>query len=210
MATNIGVATNILRIIDTSFPEGSPLGRIFNRNSVKLSYSCMPNIQAIIRSHNTVVLNKAYNCESTTPKQCNCRKKENCPPSGKCLTASVVYQATVTREDCKPNEIYVGLTEGTFKSRYLNHASTFGNDNKTNTTELSKYVWSLKNSNVNYSISWKLLQSCKSYSAKSKRRNLCLHEKYLITCHPGLSSLNTRNQLVSTCRHRKKHLVYKK
>ena len=177
---------------------------------MKLSYSCMPNIQAIIRSHNTAVLSKARNGESTTSKQCNCRKKESCPLSGKCQAASVVYQATVTRADGKPNETYVGLTEGTFKSRYLNHNSSFGNVNKSNATELSKYIWSLKNSNVNYSVSWKILQSCKAYSAKSKRCNLCLHEKYVIICHPELSSLNTRNELVSTCRHRKKHLLYKK
>ena len=208
MSTNIG--RNFLRIIDTSFPEGSPLRRIFNRNTVKLSYSCMPNIQATIRSHNTAVFNNAHNGESTTTKQCNCRRKENCPLSGKSLTASIVYQATVTREDGKPNETYVGLTEGTFKSHYLDHASTFGNDDKPNSTELRKYIWSQKNSNVNYSISWKIFQSCKSYSAKSKRCNLCLHEKYLIICHPELSSLNTRNELVSTCRHRKKTPIVQK
>ena len=126
------------------------------------------------------------------------------------LAVSVVHRATVTREDGKPNETFVGLTEGTFKSRYLNHASTFGNDNKTNAIELSKYVWTLKNSSVNYSILWKVLQSCKSYSAKFERCNLCLHEKYLIIFHPELSALNTRNELVSTCRHRKKYLLYKK
>ena len=164
----------------------------------------MPNIQAIIRSHNTAVLNKTQNGESTTPKECNCRRKENCPLSGKCLTASVVYQATVAREDDKPSETHVGLTEGTFKSRYLNHASTFVNDNKTNATGLSKYVWSLKTPMLSTLSCGRSFKSCKSYSAKSKRCNLCLHDKYLIIC------LNTRNELVSTCHYRKKQLLYKK
>mgnify|MGYP001800505681 CR=1 FL=1 len=65
-----------------------------------------------------------------------------------------------------------------------------------NATELSKYIWNLKNRNVNYSVIWKILQRCKPYSTKSKKYNLC---------HPELSSLNSRNELVSTCHHRKKN-----
>ena len=44
-------------------------------------------------------------------------------------------------------------------------------------------------------------------SRKTKRYNLRLHEKFIIICHPNQGSLNSRNELVSTCRHRKKHLL---
>ena len=83
----------------------------------------MPNMQAITTSHNKAVFAKTNKSESTTTqkKKCNCRKKESCPLSGKCLTESVVYQATVTKEDGSATETYVGLTEGTFKSHFLSH-----------------------------------------------------------------------------------------
>ena len=37
--------------------------------------------------------------------------------TGNSLKKSIVYQATVTKEDSKPDETYVGLTENTFKTR---------------------------------------------------------------------------------------------
>ena len=191
---------------------GDPLRKIFNRNTVKLSYSCMPNMQAIITSHNKAVLAKTNKSESTTTqeKTCNCRKKESCPLSGKCLTESVVYQATVTKEDGSATETYVRLTEGAFKSRFLNHTSAFRNTKNRHATELSKYIWNLNDSKTPHSVSWRILQPCNPYSAKTKRCNLCLHEKYLIICQPELCSLNTRKELVSACRHRKKTSIMQK
>ena len=195
-------------ILDTSFPLGNPLRKIFNSNTVRLNYSCMPNMQTIITSHNKAVLAKTNKSESTTTqkKKCNCRKKDNCPLSGKCLTGSVVYQATVTKEDGSATETYVGLTEGPFfKSHQL-----VQKPRDRHATELSKYIWNLKDSKVPHSVSWRILQPCNPYSAKTKRYNLCLHEKYLIFCQPEVSSLNTRKELVTVCRHRKKTSIMQK
>ena len=91
-----------------------------------------------------------------------------------------------------------------YKTRYNNHTSSFRNPKHKHATELSKYIWQLKQSNIQYSIRWKILKKCKAYSNKTKRCNLCLHEKYIIIYHSKLNSLNSRNELVSTCRHRKK------
>ena len=41
-----------------------------------------------------------------------------------------------------------GLTEGTFKKRYNNHTSSFRNEKHKHATELSKYVWELKELDV--------------------------------------------------------------
>ena len=43
--------------------------------------------------------------------------------------------------------------------------------------------------------------------SSSKRCNLCLKEKFLIICRPELSTLNKRNELVSSCLHRNKALL---
>ena len=48
-------------------------------------------------------------------------------PDGKCLTESVMYQVTVTKEDGLAIGTYVGLTQGPFKLRFLNHNSSFRN-----------------------------------------------------------------------------------
>ena len=181
--------------------------KIFNRNTVKISYSCMPNMKQIISSRNKVLLT-SEKTESTTPtKDCNCKKNTTCPLEGKCLTKSVVYQATVTRHDNQMQETYVGLTENTFKIRYNGHNSNFKNKTQKNATALSQYIWTTKYNSVLYYIKWIVLAKCKPYSPACKRCNLCLMEIFFIICKPKLSSLNHRNELVSACRHRKKHLL---
>ena len=88
----------------------------------------------------------------------------------------------------RTTETYVGLTEGTFKSRFLNHTSSFRNTKNRHATELSKYIWNLKDSKTSHSVSWRILQPRNPYSAKTKRCNLCRHEKYLIIWQPELCS----------------------
>ena len=76
-----------------------------------------------------------------------------------------------------------------------------------NSTELSKHIWTLKDNNIEHLISWRILASHSPYNNSSKRCNLCLKEKLLIICRPELSTLNKRNELVSSCRHRNKTLL---
>ena len=146
------------------FPQDHPLLKIFNKNTLKLSYSCMPNIANIISAHKSVLNNETRS--DPTTQDCNCRQKKACPLSGKSQTEGVVYQATVTREDNYEEKTYVGLTEGAFKTRYYNHICSFRNPKHRNSTELSKYMWHLKDSNVNYSTKWKIIKQCRPYSAK--------------------------------------------
>jgi hypothetical protein len=207
VATNIG--HRFLQLIDECFPKDNELRQIFNRNTLKISYSCMPSIKTIITMHNKSTLAKEQQTvkHNATARECNCRNKLECPLAGKCLTESVVYQATVTRMDNSEQDTYVGLTENQFKTRYRNHTNSFRNTIYRNSTELSKHVWTLKDSNVQFSIKWTIVKQSKSYSNITKRCNLCLYEKYIIICKPELCSLNRRNELVSTCRHRKKFLL---
>jgi len=74
-------------------------------------------------------------------------------------------------------------------------------------TELSKHIWSLSDSNIEYSIKWKILKKAQPYSNITKKCNLCLTEKYIILCKPELATLNKRNELISMCRHQNKFLV---
>ena len=113
-STNIG--HKFLALVDKHFPKDHKLRKIFNRNTIKISYSCMNNTKQIIDNHNKRI-----------------------------LTAPIQIDDTATAA-----------------------AATIDNN---------------------------------------KTCNLCLKEKFLIICRPELSTLNKRNELVSSCRHRNKALL---
>ena len=46
------VAKTFLQLITKHFPRSHKLHKIFNRNTVKVSYSCMNNMSKIIKEHN--------------------------------------------------------------------------------------------------------------------------------------------------------------
>jgi len=89
----------------------------------------------IINSHNKTILNEhIYENE----RQCNCINKEKCPLDNKCLSSNIVYKATITCD--KPNcdaKIYLGISEGKFKTRYANHKKSFCHDKYRTEIELS-------------------------------------------------------------------------
>ena len=137
VATNVG--RKFLNIVKESFKEGHPLKKIFNKNTLKLGYSCMPNLASKITSHNKSALEKTT---QSTEKLCNCRTQSKCPLNGKCLTTNVAYQATV--ESDGNTDTYIGLTADTFKTRYNNHTASFKTETKRNATDLSKHIWALQ------------------------------------------------------------------
>ena len=207
--TDIG--KNFLKLIDTCFPPSNILHKVLNRNTVKISYSCMENMKQIISKHNKIVTenDQLINIKTANEKQakCNCRQMEMCPLDGHCLSSGIIYQATVTRQDNKKEENYIGLTDNTFKTRYNAHTSSFRNENKRYATTLSKLIWSLKDKGIQYSIKWRTVAKCSSYSPSSNTCNLCLREKCFIIYKPHMASLNSRNELPSECRHRKRYLL---
>ena len=89
-----------------------------------------------------------------------------------------------------------------FQRTYRNHQTSFRHRSKRNETELSKYIWYLKDRQKSFHVNWRILRSCQPYSNVSKKCNLCLQEKYFIIFRKDLSSLNKRNELASSCRHR--------
>ena len=209
---NNNIGHRFLTLVDKHFPRNHKLRKIFNRNTIKISYSCMNNTKQIIDNHNKRILNSFQHTDdiednTTHSKTCNCRQKNKCPLNGNCLQSSVIYQATVIRTDNNTSETYIGLTGNDFKTRYRNHIASFRHAKHKNSTELSKHIWSLKDNNIDYTISWNIISSSSPYNSSSKRCNLCLREKFLIIYRPDLSSLNKRNELVSSCRHRSKALL---
>lgn len=165
----------------------------------------MSNVKTIISSHNKAQIKKASNQSDEVVDNCNCRTKNSCPLEGNCNIRSIIYQAEVVTSHT--TESYIGLCDTSFKERYRNHICSFKNEQYKNATELSKYIWSLKERKINYQIKWRKVKRARSYSNVSKKCNLCLWEKYFIICKPQMSTLNRRNELTSLCRHSKKFLL---
>ena len=125
---------------------------------------------------------------------------------GACQTASLVYEATVLREDNHHKETYTGLTERTFKIRLGEHKYDFRHE-KDRTTTLSSYIWKLKKQGIPYNITWKVITRSRSFDPTTRSCQLCLKEKYYIMFRPEGASLNDRRELYATCRHRLKPLL---
>ena len=52
------LGNEFFKLLKRNFPVTNPLHKIFYKNNIKLSYSCIPNINSIINKSNTMKLNK--------------------------------------------------------------------------------------------------------------------------------------------------------
>ena len=50
------VGKKFLKPLTRHFPQSNPLHKLFNRNTVKISYCCMKKIGSVISSHNKEIL----------------------------------------------------------------------------------------------------------------------------------------------------------
>ena len=117
-----------LNLIDKHFGRNHKYHKIFNRNTIKVSYSCMDNMQKVVKQHNAKITRK----EKPIERLCNCPNKDNCPLDNKCLSTNVVYSASVSYPDNQNREVkkvYIGLTEPKWKLRYGVHKHTFNHRN---------------------------------------------------------------------------------
>ena len=106
----------------------------------------MSSMKNVIQSHNSKIMEDP---KPTNNKTCNCRQKSHCPLNKRCLSDTLVYNAVVNTSTTKN---YFGTCEKSFKERYNNHMSSFKNKSWQKSTELSNYIWELKESHKNYTI----------------------------------------------------------
>ena len=99
------------------FPPNNKYHNIFNKQNVKLSCSCLPNIGSIIAQHNKQVLNRLSSADTETPP-CNCRNTHDCPLEGKCRTKYVIYKASsIVVVVLKPHCNRAALVRSRFESQ---------------------------------------------------------------------------------------------
>ena len=193
-------------MIDDSFPPNNPLKKIFNRNTVKISFKCMPNMAQAVSRHNKALAIQDRAQEKQV-KECNCLVGETCPVGGQCLRGPVVYRAAVTANNA--TEYYTGLAGNNFKERVTHHNSDMRHSDQRGNTTLSTHIWNLKDSGTDFTLDWSLIQNAPIFNHTTKTCRLCNTEKYLIMFKPEGATLNDRSEFYSTCRHRKKNLLEK-
>ena len=190
--------------MDIHLPKSNKIHKIFNRNTVKVSYCCTENLSSIIKTHNKKVTN-----EKITPRyQCNRKIRNDCPLDSNCQTSDIIYK-WIASTTVNPDKIYLETAEGNLKKRYYNHKTSSKNREKANDTTLSKYVWEIKDKyKEKPSLKWSIVNSVPGYSNITKKCILCLYEKLEIINYPNQEELlNKRSEFISKCGHVNKYLL---
>ena len=84
-----------------------------------------------------------------------------------CLASNIIYKATITTNITI--KFYIGSTTTTFKNRYNNHKASFNNKLERHNTELSNYIWELKETNTNYNLKSEILCRTKTKPKKQQK-----------------------------------------
>ena len=205
VSTNIG--QEFLGLLDKAFPPSNPLHKIFTRNTIKISYKCMPNMGQAVKRHNAKVL-KVEQLPVAQQPNCKCSGGvDKCPVQGKCESKCVVYRATVTETATGKSETYTAVTANTFKQRLAGHKTDTNYLRYRHNTTLSDHIWSLKEQDKEYDLKWMLIDRGKAFNPIQKKCQICLKEKFHIMYNRSGASLNRREEVFNTCRHRKQNLL---
>ena len=204
------VATNITKLfndlIRKHFKKGTLMGRLFNKNTVKLSYSCTRNVKSILVAHNKKILAEKEKVRERGEEapECNCRGGPGaCPAGGVCLREEVVYEATVTAPGAE-SKLYYGSAATSLKTRVNNHKCDFKNRTREHNTTLATHVWKLKDQGLVPDIKYRVVARAKAYSPTARRCGLCVAEKLVIAKGDTRVMLNKRSEISNKCRHRNK------
>ena len=99
---------------------------------------------------------------------------------------------------------YYGTCDKSFKERCNNHTSSFRNKSLQKSTELSNYIWELKENGEKNTIDWLISMKAHPYISGTRKCNLRLSEKLIIARANSASLSYKRDELVSKCRHMNK------
>ena len=145
------VGKYFFNLISKYFPATNKLSKIFNKNTLKISYCCMPNIKSITNAHNRKITTPTVT--KVSEKTCNCLRKNECPIEGKCLSTNSLYEGTLTSTlpDYKPRT-YAGISEPIFKSRHNMHNTSFKLRRYEKSTKLAREVWRIKDKRGQFNV----------------------------------------------------------
>ena len=118
LSFSLNVKTNVAKIfvelIDTYFPPANKLlkaHKIFNCNTVKVSYSCTQNTFQIVKGHYKKVTQIKRLIITN-----NSDNKSDCPVNGGCMKENVMDKCPALTT-FPPKKVYLGLLDGEFKNQ---------------------------------------------------------------------------------------------
>ena len=130
----------------------------------------------------------------------NCRNRAGCPLDNICLTANIVYKALVSANN-KSDKKYFGIAETSFIDRFRNHTRDFHHKKYGSSTELSKYIWKLKDEKITATIKWNIMPIVHG-TPKGGVCKLSLTEKFWLLKHfYDEHLLNKKSEFISKCKH---------
>ena len=162
------ISLDVLQVNQRPLLKDHKVSKIFNKNTIKLSWSCYRNIDTVISSHN----------QRTIQPQ---RSKAECSLDNKCLTANIVCKAVVSAPT-KIAKKYFCVVEVKFKDGLSNHATDFCHKKYVNSTKLCIYIQRLKDEKITHSIKWNIM-SIVHGTPKGGVCKLFLTDKFWILKH---------------------------
>ena len=99
------------------------------------------------------------------------------------------------------------MTERPFKDPLYEHRTNANCESGRTKTALSSHIWALKDRNIRHEVTWKLKYRGPEYNPLTKKCRICLIEKYYIMHRRDGSTLNKRNEVFNSCRHKRGKLL---
>ena len=120
--------------------------------------------------------------------------------------AFIVHKSVVSAPG-KPDKKFFDVAETSFKDPFSNHTRDFRHNRYVNSTELSKYMWKLKEEKITANIKWNIT-SIVHGTLKGGVCKLCLTEQFWFLKHFNYKHLlNNKSQFISKCGRENKLLV---
>ena len=138
-------------------------------------------------------------------RPCNCRNETSCPLQGKCLQKGVIYQATIMQSNKGKHDTYIILESQRTSSKAAMIDIYQASGLNIEYQQQQRAHLEVKKSEIDLRIKWEILDKALTYSASTRRCNLCIAERINILFKKP--TLNKRRELYCTCLHRRKCLL---
>ena len=109
------------------------------------------------------------------------------------MTPKVIYHSDISNAANNNQKFYFGVAETTFKECCSNHKQDVKPIKYQYNTELTKYIWNLKNNSINYNIQWKVVDKVYG-NANSTMCKLFLIEQLWIINHINDNNIWMKSQ----------------
>lgn len=179
------------------------LSKIFNRNTVNISYSCTSNTKKIFKGQNIKNLNLSGANVNTIKECCN---KTKCPLNGNYKVEGMVYRVIVEQEMGQEKYI-LDPRRGCLKWGGINTTLLLNWQSKRIVQNLP--VWNVREkNNKSPSIKWDILKKTWACNSGGEMCRLCQKEKLAIMMYTNWSNLlNERSEVMADCKHARRFLL---